>query len=213
MNIFFTSDLHLGHDNIRRHCRRPFSTVEEMDETIVANWNKVVASGDLVYILGDFAWMRHSHYLAQLKGKKILIKGNHDKMSAVCLRNFTEVHHLLARTIDKQLVVMCHYCMVSWPSSSHGAWHLYGHSHGRIKELPNIPRCDVGVDLWDFAPVPWEIIKKKLCVRKRQLNGDVGELDANVAENIRANRDLVHGDTETHTEAVPVAGEVAPDCN
>ena len=42
MNIFFTADLHLGHDNIRRHCRRPFGTVEEMDEAIIANWNGAV---------------------------------------------------------------------------------------------------------------------------------------------------------------------------
>ena len=193
MNVFFTADLHLGHDNIRRHCRRPFETVEEMDEAIVSNWNKGVAAGDLVYIVGDFAWRHHNQHLARLKGKKILIKGNHDKMSEVCLRNFDEVHQLLARTIEKQLVVMCHYCMVTWPSSCHGAWHLYGHSHGRIKEMPNVPRCDVGVDVWDFAPVPWEAVKLKLSVRKRQFSGDVGDLDANAAENIRANREILRG--------------------
>ena len=199
MNVFFTADLHLGHDNIRKHCRRAFDTVEEMDEAIISNWNGAVAAGDLVYIVGDFAWLHHSRNLARLKGKKILIAGNHDKMSQDCLRNFTEVHQLLARSIDKRLVVMCHYCMVVWPSSCHGAWHVYGHSHGRIKELPDVPRCDVGVDVWDFAPVPWEAIRQKLSGRQRQLSGDLGEVDANVAENLRANRDIVRrprrGDT------------------
>ncbi len=190
MNVFFTADTHFGHENIRKHCRRPFGTVEEMDEAIISNWNGTVAAGDLVYIIGDFAWLDHSRYLARLKGKKILIKGNHDKMSQVCLRNFTEVHQLLARSLDKHLVVMCHYCMAVWPSSCHGAWHLHGHSHGRIKEFPDLPRCDIGVDVWDFAPVPWEVVKRKLAGRKRSLNGDPRELDENVASNLHANREI-----------------------
>jgi hypothetical protein len=117
-------------------------------------------------------------------------------MSQDCLRNFTEVHHLLARTIDRHLVVMCHYCMTVWPSSCHGAWHLYGHSHGRIRELPDVPRCDVGVDVWDFAPVPWEAVKRKLEGRKRKPSGDTTELDANIAENARENREIVRRLTE-----------------
>jgi hypothetical protein len=81
--------------------------------------------------------------------------------------------------------------MATWPCSCHGAWHLYGHSHGRIKEMPNMPRCDVGVDVWDFAPVPWEAVKLKLRERKREFSGDVGELDANMTENIQSNREIV----------------------
>ena len=193
MNIFFTADLHLGHDNIRKHCGRPFDTVEEMDEAIISNWNRTITARDLVYVVGDFAWSNHNQHLARLKGKKILIKGNHDKMSQERLRNFTEVHQLLARKIDQQLIVMCHYCMQVWPSSCHGAWHLYGHSHGRIKESPHLPRCDVGMDVWDFAPVSWDAVKLKLAGRKRQLSGDTLELEANVAENLGANRVIIRG--------------------
>ncbi len=32
-----------------------------------------------------------------------------------------------------------------------GALDLHGHSHGRMKPLPR--QRDVGVDVWDFAPV------------------------------------------------------------
>jgi calcineurin-like phosphoesterase family protein len=172
MNVFFTADLHLGHDNIRRHCRRPFATVEEMDEAIIANWNGAVASKDLVYVVGDFAWRNHGHHLARLKGKKVLIKGNHDKMSQDCLRNFTEVHQLLARTIDKRLVVMCLYCMVVWPSSCHGAWHLYGHSHGRIRELPDVPplrrrRRRVGLFAGPLGGRQAEARRKKVQAQRR----------------------------------------------
>ena len=51
--IYFTSDLHLGHANIIRHCNRPFSSVEEMDETLIRNWAKRVKANDTVYVLGD----------------------------------------------------------------------------------------------------------------------------------------------------------------
>ena len=43
--IFFTSDLHLGHENCIRLCNRPFSSIEEMDETLIENWNRKVQRG------------------------------------------------------------------------------------------------------------------------------------------------------------------------
>ena len=80
--IYFTSDLHLGHANAIKLCRRPFSCVEEMDETLIANWNERVTNGDTVYILGDLLFRNQTpteSYLDRLKGKKHLITGNHDR--------------------------------------------------------------------------------------------------------------------------------------
>lgn len=54
--IYYISDLHFGHSNIIRFDNRPFSNVQEMEETIVKNWNERVAKDDVVYILGDFCW-------------------------------------------------------------------------------------------------------------------------------------------------------------
>ena len=45
--IFFTSDLHLGHENCIRLCNRPFSSIEEMDETLIENWNHKVTASDV----------------------------------------------------------------------------------------------------------------------------------------------------------------------
>ena len=83
MEIFFTSDLHFGHDNIIRFDHRPFDSVEEMDQAIIERWNKKVTNNnDLVYILGDVSWyddVKTASIVRQLRGKKVLILGNHDK--------------------------------------------------------------------------------------------------------------------------------------
>ena len=51
--VFFTSDLHFGHENVLRFDNRPFASVEEMDAELVRRWNEKVGKGDLVYVLGD----------------------------------------------------------------------------------------------------------------------------------------------------------------
>lgn len=56
--IYFTSDHHFWHENIISYCKRPFASVEEMNEKMVQYWNDVVKDKDEVYYLGDFsmAW-------------------------------------------------------------------------------------------------------------------------------------------------------------
>lgn len=79
--IFYISDTHFGHKNCIKFDNRPFETVEEMDQTLIDNWNKKVSDEDTVYIIGDFIYRSGNTfewYLKQLKGKKILVSGNHD---------------------------------------------------------------------------------------------------------------------------------------
>ena len=77
---YFTSDQHFGHFNIIRLSRRPFKTVEEMDETMVKRWNAKVRDDDTVYVLGDlfFRAATVEPILKRLKGHKHLMLGNHD---------------------------------------------------------------------------------------------------------------------------------------
>lgn len=81
--IFFTSDLHFGHENVLRFDNRPFETVEEMDDELIKRWNDKVGKGDLVYVLGDLIWKTATNEAVQiikrLNGQIILIKGNHDR--------------------------------------------------------------------------------------------------------------------------------------
>ncbi len=162
MTIHLTADLHLGHERILELSNRPFATVEEMNDTLIANYNARVNRGDLVFIVGDFAWRDHAKYLSALKGRKILIVGDHDRMSQIAMRQFQDVHQKLETKIQGQYVTLCHHPLVSWAKSFHGSWHFHGHSHGRLEEPSHKLCCDIGVDVWDYAPIPWEVLRKRM---------------------------------------------------
>ena len=72
--IYYTSDLHLGHSNVIKHCNRPFANADEMDTVLIKNWNDKVSRNDIVYIVGDFLFRAKrlaEEYLSELKGKNI----------------------------------------------------------------------------------------------------------------------------------------------
>ena len=62
--------------------RRPFASVREMDEALVARWNAVVGPDDTVWHLGDVAVDRRigriADLVAALNGTKHLVAGNND---------------------------------------------------------------------------------------------------------------------------------------
>jgi hypothetical protein len=73
-NHWYTSDHHFGHKNIIAHNSRPFASVEEMDEALIARWNSVVGPDDVVYHLGDFSFGPQAYYLPRLNGEKHLVQ-------------------------------------------------------------------------------------------------------------------------------------------
>ncbi len=172
MNIFFTSDHHFGHKRIIELASRPFASVEEMDEVLIERWNAIVAPGDLVYHLGDFAFADHAPYLERLKGQKRLILGNHDHANRVNKAvGWSTVDSLLHVTLPCETpVVLCHYAMRVWNRSHHGALHFYGHSHGNLEG--DAQSCDVGVDCWGFEPVNLDTLKAFLSGGKARREPD-----------------------------------------
>jgi len=151
MKTFVISDTHFGDAKIIDIVKRPFNSVEEMDATLIRNWNKVVTDNDLVYILGDFAFKNPEYYLNQLKGRKILVKGNHDNnIKGIVCRHFESTSDYLDTTINNQRYIMCHYPISSWNGAFRGVIHLYGHVHrlghisGRDLEIPQLPNAYSG---------------------------------------------------------------------
>lgn len=144
---YYISDLHLfcrsqtkegvNYDN------RPFENIDEMHQYILNRWNQKVNNGDTVYILGDVALRGKNDALialvAQLKGKKILVKGNHDDLSdyrykqlfhEICdykelSDNFNGMSHKL---------VLCHYPILMWNGQHKGSILLYGHTHSTVED-------------------------------------------------------------------------------
>jgi len=189
-NIFFTADLHLGHEAIIKFANRNFNTVEEHDDALIANYNSVVGRKDITYILGDLAWKNHRHYIHALNGKKVLIVGNHDKMSIEDYNLFTEVHFVKELKYNKQKIFLSHYPHKSWSGSCHCnkpdsnfLGHLYGHCHGRMAE--DRMAFDVGVDVWNLKPVDIETVIEKFKWLKQQYCINFNENEEFLIDNSR----------------------------
>lgn len=179
-NIFFISDLHVGHANVIRFDGRPFKDTDEMHAEMIKRWNSVVGDDDIVYFLGDLSFAGSSltkWFAYSLKGKIWAIAGNHDKISQLkSLGRFEDVHEygteigvkdedsLASRgSQGYQKIVMSHYPILSWNKSHYGAWHLHGHCHGGlVKTMPDYYKrkvMDVGCNMIDYTPISYSQVK------------------------------------------------------
>ncbi|MFD2915278.1 metallophosphoesterase family protein [Psychroserpens luteus] len=168
-NIYFTSDHHFGHENIIKFTNRPFGSVEEMDQELIKRWNSRVNKHDKVYHLGDFGLCkaeRMRDILEQLNGKIFLIRGNHEGAAQANPNRFEWIKDYFELNVNdanapngKQKIMLMHYAMRVWRSSFRGTWHLYGHSHGSLKDDPTMNSFDVGVDCHDFYPLTYDEVK------------------------------------------------------
>ncbi len=163
---YFTSDTHFFHTNIIQYCNRPFCDVDEMNAYLVYAWNTVVTNADeIVNFIGDFSFgsaEQTKEIFGQLKGRKRLIVGNHDKSrSKNWWRSigFEEVVDSKIIQLGKFEVTLCHYPTGDPKRSSYHAafaqekeqWLICGHVHEKWRTRGNI--INVGVDVWGFCPV------------------------------------------------------------
>lgn len=115
--IHFTADHHFFHDGIIRMCGRPFSSTDEMNETMIERRNAVVHGNDVVYHLGDFAMKGTAEGCAavfeRIKGRKHLIVGNHDKARVTSLpwASAPQARMLVRVPGEKVPLVLDHYAM------------------------------------------------------------------------------------------------------
>lgn len=145
--IHFTADLHFGHARIIEFHPRRGSTLDEMHERLVDNWNASVARRDEVWVLGDFAMGKLDESLKffhRLNGSKHLVAGNHDGNRTKALP-WTSVHDYREWKRKPHRAVLSHYPMLTWNGAHYGVWMLHGHSHGLLTPS-NTTRMDVGVD-------------------------------------------------------------------
>lgn len=156
--IYYTADLHFGYAPILSE--RPFSTIREMDEALIRNWNETVSPTDTVYIVGDFSYndaQVPAQYFTRLHGRKHLIRGNHDTP----LNHAEELFRYCESVVDfwelddgDSHILLSHYPMVY----ERGGYMIHGHCHAHrglayelLRQLPRVLNC--GVDVNYFRPV------------------------------------------------------------
>ena len=178
MKTFLTSDTHFDDEYAIQYFNRPFKNIDEMNCVIVERWNSVVTQEDTVYHLGDFTLDDIGHFtkwVTQLNGNIKILPGSHDDpwlkgfvasekvqvMAPLVSVEFPEI----MRGEHPQLIVLCHYSLQVWDRSSQDSWHLFGHSHGKLKGIGL--SFDVGVDCTEFRPLSLEEVASKMALLKR----------------------------------------------
>lgn len=175
---FFISDLHFGHENVLKFeieegilLRPEFHSIEEMDMTIIENWNSIVGPTDKVYVLGDVCFNKKKmRYFSIMNGTKILIKGNHDHESIreyiKYFKDIRGVHHL---NLDGFKCVLTHVpihpmCLERWGINIHG--HLHNNNitepHQGYRKDPRYFNVSVEQPLIRYTPIRLSAIRKQL---------------------------------------------------
>ena len=160
-NRFLISDTHFGHTSTWEKFTladgsplRPFTSTEEMDETMVDNWNKTVRPQDTVYHLGDVVIARrHLETVKRLNGRKILIRGNHDiyKDKDYYGAGFEQIHGV--RVFVDQFI-LSHIPLHPDCVGERFKRNVHGHLHGnritktvtQFMEDTNIPYTEIQID-------------------------------------------------------------------
>lgn len=184
---YFTSDWHLGHKNIIGMGGRPFSTIEEMDKTIIDNVLSKVKRGDSLYFLGDLTFnkglIEPTLKLFKKEGIDFFwIVGNHDYKFP-----FTKYAHLckvitpnhIFRSEDSNVTTIIHlnhFPLRIWQRSYANSFHLYGHIHKFsiekevIQDIPYGKSLNVNVEFNDFMPYSLEDIVEEMAKRPNNID-------------------------------------------
>lgn len=141
--------------------------VDFMNEAMIREWNDCVQPEDTVYILGDVAFLSAQKAVAilrRLNGRKILIKGNHDRklLNDSEFRNcFAEIHDYLDINYEGHKIIMCHYPIYDHDGAGRGSLMLHGHRHGNPHNIPG-RIMDVGMDATGKIVVELDKVIEKL---------------------------------------------------
>lgn len=184
MANFYISDTHFFHENIIKHdanngCRK-FGSIEEHDNLLISNINKVITPQDNLYFLGDISWGNAEQTIEILKKincrNLFAVRGNHDRVlkDGKVKKMFQGIYDYKTIQDGDKMVVMSHYPIMFYQSQHRGAIHLYGHVHNtreeklfqdackHIVDTTDIPmNCyNVGCMLWNYTPRTLEEIIK-----------------------------------------------------
>jgi calcineurin-like phosphoesterase family protein len=175
-DTFITADEHYGHKNIITFCNRPFSSTEEMRETLIERHNKKVPNKKsyLTIHAGDMFWQtltesEASEIMDRLNGRHAFLFGNHDELMERSpltrgwfewVRGTNKENTSHSIHFDKHLIVISHFAQRVWQSSHKGSWHVFGHSHQELEPLGR--SFDIGVEGHNYEPWSLEEIARRM---------------------------------------------------
>ncbi len=155
--VRFIADLHLSHQNMAK--RRGFSSIEEHDEHIIAQWNSVVNKRDVTYILGDITMEKSSPYplLDRLNGIKHIVLGNHDRRQDT--KKLFDYAESIGGMLQYKGVFLTH-CPIHSDELEYGiVKNIHGHIHDKVVmkmldgwEVPDERYFCVSCEQVDYLP-------------------------------------------------------------
>jgi calcineurin-like phosphoesterase family protein len=167
-NNFFIGCTHWGHSNILKFTDKEgnllrgkiFSTIEEHDEVIVQNWNKIVRSVDKVYHLGDVVINRRClPILSRLNGRKVLVKGNHDIFH---LKDYIPYFEDIVayKVLPNSGIIFSHVPL--HPQQFEGRFKWNGHAHLHQNIINDLKYINLCVEHINYTPIELEEVLQKL---------------------------------------------------
>lgn len=176
-NIWLISDTHFNHNKDFIWKSRGFNSVQEMNETIINNWNKVIKSDDIVYHLGDFIMgdlSRGIDIIKQLNGKIRLAIGNHDTNARIIafynLHNFEDIQFGYRIKKGKRTFLLTHYPTLTGNFDNSKTYSIHGHTHSNNAFCEYDMMYNVNCDAHNCNPILLEDAIKNIINHKNNLD-------------------------------------------
>jgi calcineurin-like phosphoesterase family protein len=170
-DFFITSDTWFGRPQILNIANRLFSSVEDMNEQFIKNWNSKIKKDDIIFHLGNFAWdpITAKYVLNRLNGNITFLIGNSDEALIEVADDFDNI-----TILDDQIVelpqydsIICHYPLEVWNGKSSGTIHFHDHTvYSHKTDLRASNRINVCIDFWNYSPIKFSTIKDFINAKK-----------------------------------------------
>lgn len=159
MKVFAISDQHYGHENIIKYCNRPYTNAAENAMAMIEAHNQTVGDDDLVIFVGDVSASAQGRrwipkIIPKLKGRKILVRGNHDHLSE---QQYIDAgFERVVEILKLNDFLFCHFPdhpEVCKMVKERNLTLVCGHTHKPFNFNDEIPRINVAVDVCGIQPL------------------------------------------------------------
>jgi len=164
MKVFVTSNQQFGRPGAIKAYNRPFKNVQEMNAVLISKWNSAVSDGDVIFVLGNFAWDPEvaEELIKSLNGDIFVIDGEWDRPTSdlVKIKGDVGVKTGKIRYVSDGIKVLgnvksvlSYWPMTDWPRKKKGYISFIGHPNKKYKSDHKNKVVNVSCDAWDYKPI------------------------------------------------------------